>query len=359
MAQDTVPVSDGWDMSLPGDIQERWKVELKSVVGLETIYFPRSCKSVFAIGHPEMYGFHDGANAGHGGSLYLRYAQKHGGFDASLLGSKSKVGKLKNTPRDEMNGLLVLCRFITAVLEGMSDKPVSITHIGDSTCTILSVETDKKLKVWMCGKVDEVHRHMELWRSMGIKVEELFYIPGELNPADILTRGDVKPEQLQLGSEWQTGPDFLRKDRAEWPITRDFPGGDIPRAELLVKCFAVMGVESSWDGFDKVEEMAKKSTKLKQIVGTLARIIGAACKKDRMVILEEPTAKNISDAELLLQIVFGRHSVPDVSGKYDNLVPKFSKGRWVTRGRLGGNLLKLLGTEELVILDNKNFLSVL
>ena len=49
--------------------------------------------------------------------------------------------QLKKTPGDETNGLLVLCRFITAVLEGMSDNPVSITSIGDSTCTILSVET--------------------------------------------------------------------------------------------------------------------------------------------------------------------------------------------------------------------------
>ena len=55
----------------------------------------------------------------------------------------------------------------------------------------------------------------------------------ELNHAGILTRGYIKPEQLQLGYEWQTGPASLRQDRAEWPITRNFPGADIPRAELL------------------------------------------------------------------------------------------------------------------------------
>ena len=35
------------------------------------------------IGHPEMYGLHDGADAGHRGSLYLRYIFKLAGFDAS------------------------------------------------------------------------------------------------------------------------------------------------------------------------------------------------------------------------------------------------------------------------------------
>ena len=54
----------------------------------------------------------------------------------------------------------------------------------------------------------------------------------ELNPAGILTRGDIKPEQLQLVYERQTGPASLRQDRAEWPSTRSFPWADIPRAEL-------------------------------------------------------------------------------------------------------------------------------
>ena len=49
----------------------------------------------------------------------------------------------------------------------------------------------------MSGKVDEVIRHFDHWRSLGIEVDDLFDIPTDLNPADILTRGDVKLEQLQ------------------------------------------------------------------------------------------------------------------------------------------------------------------
>ena len=56
---------------------------LNGVVGMESLYFPKGCKSDFAIGHPELYGFDDGADAGHRGSLYLRYIFKLAGFDAS------------------------------------------------------------------------------------------------------------------------------------------------------------------------------------------------------------------------------------------------------------------------------------
>ena len=362
MLQETVISSDGWDTSLIEDLQLKWKAGLREIVLMETFYFNRSCKPENAVGHPEVVGFHDGADPGHGGSVYLRYKLegKEEKFTASLLIAKAKVGKDKSTPRDEMNGLIVLVRLITTVVEGLSESPQSITIIGDSTCTILSVETAKKLKAWMSGKVDEVHRHIELWRSMDIKVDNLYYIQGELNPADILTRGDVKPEQLQSGSTWQTGPAFLKEDRANWPITRDFPGGELPRAEVLVKCFAIAGLQPDWYGFSRIIDMASKTNKLKTVLGTLARVIRAAGKSDRKAICEEPSAKNLEDASLLLQITFGLYSVPDImAGKYKNLVPIYSKGRWVTRGRLGGQLISLLGVEELVILDDKNHLSLL
>ena len=362
LLQQTVPESDGWDESLSEDLQKKWKAGLKEIVLMDTFYFNRSCKPENAVGQPVIVGFHDGADPGHGGHVYLRYQVRDVEDDhiSSLLMAKAKVGKDKNTPRDEMNGLVVLCRLITNVVEGLLEPPKSIILIGDSTCTILSVNTANKLKAWMTGKVDEVNRHFEYWRSKGILVEDLHYIQGEQNPADILTRGNVKPEQLQLGSTWQTGPEFLRKNRSEWPISRDFTGGELPRAETLVKCFAVAGLQPDWDGVQRIIDMASKTTKLHAVQGTLARVVRAAGKGDRLAIFEDPSAKNLEDANLLLQIIFGLFTVPDiVAGKYKNLVPVYSKGRWVTRGRLGGQLISLLGVEELVILDDKNHLSLL
>ena len=179
LLQQTVVESDGWDASLPSHIQQKWKSALAKLICLDTFYFPRSCKPLNAVGLPELIGFHDGSDAGHGGCAYLRYKlEDSGDYAASLLIAKNKVGKDKITPRDEMNGLLVLCRLVTASLDGLFELPTSITVAGDSTCTILSVETDKKLKTWMAGKVDEIHRHIQHWKSLGIEVFELYYILG-------------------------------------------------------------------------------------------------------------------------------------------------------------------------------------
>ena len=72
-----------------------------------------------------------------------------------------------------------------------------------------------------------------------------------------------------------------------------------------MECFAIAGKEPDWDGFEKIEELASRTTKLSKGVGSVARIIRAAGKQNRSAILDEPSAKNIQDANLLLQIVFG------------------------------------------------------
>ena len=102
LLQKTVPRSDDWDSSLPEDLQLEWKTNLAKVVCIGTFYFPRSCKPLDATGPPELIGFHDGADPGHGGCVYLRYELEGEGDDhtSSLLIAKNKVGKDKNTPRD-------------------------------------------------------------------------------------------------------------------------------------------------------------------------------------------------------------------------------------------------------------------
>ena len=55
--------------------------------------------------------------------------------------------------------------------------------------------------------------------------------------------------------------------------------------------------------------------------------------------------------EVLLQFAYGMEAAADVeNGKLIGLSPVYSQGRYVTRGRLGKGLIKVLGLSELVIL---------
>jgi hypothetical protein len=45
---------------------------------------------------------------------------------------------------------------------------------------------------------------------------------GDLNIADMATRGKVDIKYVGYGSVWQTGPSYLRGSRETWPVRREF-----------------------------------------------------------------------------------------------------------------------------------------
>ena len=68
------------------------------------------------------------------------------------------------------------------------------------------------------GEVNEQFQH---W-SKDCIVDPIYHTPGEENPADLSTRGLAKPDEVNFGSQWQDGPDYLKEERDTWPISRDF-----------------------------------------------------------------------------------------------------------------------------------------
>ena len=46
-----------------------------------------------------------------------------------------------------------------------------------------------------------------------VALKDIHFVPGELKPADIPTRGDSKLEYIGPNSIWQTGPQFLSLPR--------------------------------------------------------------------------------------------------------------------------------------------------
>ena len=49
-----------------------------------------------------------------------------------------------------------------------------------------------------------------------------YHVPSEDNASDRATRMESSPEDLQLGTAWQEGPGYLKKEMDEWPISREF-----------------------------------------------------------------------------------------------------------------------------------------
>ena len=134
---------------------------------------------------------------------------------AKILAAKARVTPANglSPPRSELNGLLVLTRLVSACLDGLSRLPDRITLIGDSECTISSVESEEGiLAPYFVRRCDEIEEHMNKWRE-NIVVDPLYHTPGGLNISDLATRGLAKDKDVDVGSEWQEGPSYLKYER--------------------------------------------------------------------------------------------------------------------------------------------------
>ena len=55
-----------------------------------------------------------------------------------------------------------------------------------------------------------------------VLVNPVYYTAGNLNIADMATRGKVSVKDIGHGSLWQTGPSYLKERRESWPVSRSF-----------------------------------------------------------------------------------------------------------------------------------------
>ena len=97
--------------------------------------------------------------------MYVRWIIRDA-WEARLLAAKARLNKEKTTLRSELNGLVITCRLITALIDGMRQKPWRTTIIGDSECTISSCEAKESvLNQWFVFRVGEIVEHREKWKK--------------------------------------------------------------------------------------------------------------------------------------------------------------------------------------------------
>ena len=92
------------------------------------------------------------------------------------------------------------------------------------------------------------------------------------------------------------------------------------------------------------------SDDLTKVVSILELIMAVHTEGERLAIMETPCPKRIRLARHLLFIVESYNVGNKVEKKMTTLAPRFEGGMWVTRGRLGKGLPKILGVEKLPII---------
>ena len=102
------------------------------------------------------------------------------------------------------------------------EKPARVICFGDSECTISSCECrTATLAPYFSNSVAEVLDTFTRFREQGIKVDPLYWVPGDQNPADQGTREDVQAVDIGPGSVHWAGPVWMKLPITDWPMSRD------------------------------------------------------------------------------------------------------------------------------------------
>ena len=195
--------------------------------------------------------------------------------------------------------------------------------------------------------------------------EDICYVPTDMNPADLGTRGGTKVSEIGLSSFWLRGSPFLCSRRDLRPTSRDFVQTNVPDDEVrgriaFLACLRAVAASTSqllpdlWLDIMKVVNYSNSITKVLRI---LARLIKGWKMKAKEELLSkstigDPAASELVAAErLLLMTAMPLTVSAQELGKLDSLCPVKDGNIVVTVGRIGeSSLSKLLGVPKLPIL---------
>ena len=184
LLKETNLVIKDWDQLFENELLKKWREALKEMVKSKVIEFPRAAIEEGCI-DIELIGYWDGSKSAYAAVLYLRCKNENceeiGGcsWAIKILTGKARVTPAKGLtpPRSELNGLLILCRLISACREGLPRVPDRITLIGDSECTISSVESEEGiLAPYFAKRCEEIDEHMSKWKQVSV-VDPLYHTP--------------------------------------------------------------------------------------------------------------------------------------------------------------------------------------
>ena len=197
-----------WDGELQSNLLKAWKSYLCQLKQLCDIKIPR-CYFSSLPKEIQYHAFSDASKLAYTAVVYVRTCYENGLIDVKLVASKSRVAPLKTQtiPRLELLGALILARLVDSLKRAGLDC-TNVTFWTDSVTVLCWIKNVGNWKQYVQHRVNEIceltSKHS--WR----------HCPGDLNPADLPSRG-IAAKDLANNSTWWNGPEFLLHSETEWP----------------------------------------------------------------------------------------------------------------------------------------------
>ena len=148
----------------------------------------------------------------------LRWEMEDGSVVCRLLAGKTRVApKCKiSIPRMELMGSLVAVRLYQKIKDSLRMDIEEVRFFTDSSAVLGMLNKNSGTFLEFVGtRVSEIRTKL--------KVDtEWFWIPGELNPADMGTRPTMTPGNMGEDSTYQMGFPWMYQPVESWPVKKDF-----------------------------------------------------------------------------------------------------------------------------------------
>ena len=210
-----------WDEEFQGTLLHRWKSFLQDLKFIGGYRIPRCYFSRQPV-TSQIHGFSDASERAYAAVVYIRNTYSDGRIEVKLVASKSRVAPIKaqTIPRLELLGALILARLVNK-LKSIGAEYTTVLW-SDSTTALFWIKNERVWKQYIGQRVEKIRRltPKDLWR----------HCPGELNPADLPSRG-LSAKELSASNTWWNGPSFLYQSENEWPETS--PSEQVNEEQIL------------------------------------------------------------------------------------------------------------------------------
>lgn len=229
-----------WDVALPTDIANKWRLWCSELPQLCCIKLERCLLPSTGTNYEhELHVFTDASPQAYGACVFLRTENEAGQTKVGLVFAKSRVAPLKilTLPRLELMGCVIgvrIAKFVKSALGLTAD----VNFWTDSTIALAWIRGDAaRWKPFVRNRVVEIQDSSQVvnWR----------HCPGSDNPADALTRG-LTVQKLTDEKQWLEGPRWLAHTEEQWPTA----------------------TQGDTDSFTEVEDERRKEIVLATLIGT-------------------------------------------------------------------------------------------
>lgn len=291
-----------WDEVLPEEINKKYMKWKNDANRLTEIKIPRHM--MLNVDSELKLSFHifcDASRMAYATCIYLR-SENEMEVSCHLVQARSRVAPLKPTSicRLELLACVIGARLMKAIKQDLKEENIPTFYWTDSMNTLYWIKNEENWGVFVMNRVKEIRAlsNPDKWN----------YVPGNLNPADLPSRG-CSVETIKA-KRWHEGPTWLKLNPDCWPtcdISPDREVIDQERRKTVVS--SLINVDEEFSHFLRISSFEK----IIRVTAWIKRFIDN-CRDKNM----RRTSKNLETEEMNAAEVLVWKIVQRVSFKTEN-----------------------------------------